>query len=131
MKIPAPLLQMAYNIATNNVGSIAEAPLQKIPHVDVIAKAFLDGQPLEVIIGLYVQATEGVKDDEIAGKVGEVMEFVDTKIPAILAGISDRPFKDVLTDLLGGLSIPDFDENKDNDKKVAALIVKIMEALAD
>ena len=129
MKIPASLLQLAYKIATNNIGSIAAKPLQEIPHVGVIAKAYNDNQPLEVIIGLYLQATENVKDDEIAGKVGEVLEFVDTKIPAILADLSKRPFKDVLGDLLGELSVPDFDDEKGNEKKVIELINKVFEAL--
>lgn len=129
MKIPASILQMAYNVACNNIGSVLDAPLSKVPHVNVIAKAYTDGQPLEVIVGLYLQATENVKDDEIAGKVGEVLEFVDSKIPQILAGISKKPFKEVLAELLGDIVVPDFDDVKGNEKKVVELVDKVFEAL--
>lgn len=129
MKIPSSVLQIIYKIATNNIGSIAAKPLQEIPHISVLAKAYSEGQPLEVIAGLYLQATESVKDDEIAAKVGEVLEFVDTKIPAILADLSKRPFKEVLGELLGDLSVPDFDEVGGNEKKVIDLINSVFEAL--
>jgi hypothetical protein len=131
MKIPSALLQMAYNIILNNVGSIAEAPLEKIPFIEVIAKAYKEEQPLEVIVGLYLQATENTSDDEIAGKVGAVLAFIDTEVPKILANVSEKPFKEVLGELLGDLSIPDFDDTEGNEKKVITLIDKVMDSLAD
>lgn len=126
MKIPAGLTQFVFSVVLKNIGNIAETPLEKVPHIDVIGKAYLEGETLEVIVGLYIQATGTVKDDEIIGKVAEVMEFLDKKVPEILASISKRPFKEVVEELLGDITIPDFDDNADNNIKVVEIINDIM-----
>lgn len=131
MKVPAPVLQIIYKLAANNIGSILAAPLEKVPHINVVAMAYQNGEPLEVIIGLYLQATESLKDDEIAGRVGEVLQFIEVEVPKILATISDAPFKDALSKMLGGLSIPDFDDKAGNEVKIIDVINKAMSELAD
>jgi hypothetical protein len=121
MKVPSGVLQLVYKLALSNVGKVAEAPLEKIPHINVIAKAYDDGEPLEVIVGLYLQATASVKDDDIAAKVGEVLEFIDKKVPEVLSQISEKSFKEVLGTLLGA----------GNEVKVIDVINKIMKELED
>lgn len=124
-------LQLLYRLAMGNISSILDAPLSKIPHIDVVAKAFNDGEPLEVIVGLYFEATESVSDDEILEKVGDVLDFIHNDVPKILEGISTRPAKDILAELLGGLSVPDFDQTEGNEVKVIDLINRTMAELAD
>jgi hypothetical protein len=129
MKIPAPVLQFGLNMALRNAGSVIAKPLENIPHIDVIAKAYNQGEPLEVIVGLYFQATKSVADDEIAGKVAEVIEFLRTGVPKILEQLSVSPAKDVIRDLIGGVVVPDFDDIPGNEKPIIDIIDDTFKAL--
>ena len=128
MQVPASILQFGCNIVLNHIGAIADEPLSKIPHVNVVAQAYRDGQSLEVIVGLYLQATGQLKPEEIAGEVGKVLEFIDTQVPRIVADISKKPLKDVLVELLGNVAIPSV-EGEVGTKKVIDIINSIMAGL--
>lgn len=131
MKIPNPILQLALNIALKNAGAVLASPLGKIPHIDVIAKAYAANKSLEVILGLYLQATETLSDDEIGGKVGEALEFINNDLPKIIAKFSTLPAKAVLAELLGDLAIPDFNDVDGDEKPVIDIINDIINELAD
>lgn len=131
MNIPKPLLQLAYNLAMKNAGEIVATPLESVPHIDVIAKAYDSGEPLEVILGLYFQATATLTDDQIAGKVGEVLEYIHVEVPKLLTKISEIPAKDLVSDLLGSLTIPDFNGETGDEVKVSELINDTFKALAN
>lgn len=131
MKIPNSILQFAFSLLLKNVGNIVETPMEKIPHIDVIAKAWVSGEPLEVIVGLYLQATESLADDEVAGKIAEVMEFLNVEVPKILGNVSSVPAKQVAEQLLGGLTVPDFNEDPSDNTRVISIINDVFNQLAN
>jgi hypothetical protein len=130
MKIPAFAMQMIYRVAANNIGYVLATALEKVPHSKVIAKAYQNGEPLEVIIGLYLQSTESLKDDEVAARVGKVLMFLDTELPKILSHISEKSAREALESVLKDMSVPDFDNKKGNEMKVIDVINKAMKELA-
>lgn len=129
MKIPKFALQFVYKIAMKNLPAIVDIALDDVKNLDVVAAAYNSDESLEVIIALYLKATESVKDDEIGAKVGEVLTFIDQKVPEILSKVSKEPAKDVLYELIGDLAIPDFDGKQGDEVLVHDLISDIMKEL--
>jgi len=122
---------MAYKAFFNSIGSIAETPLEKVPHLKVVAEAYVQGKSLEDIIEAYFRAIENAPDEQIWTNVDEVMDFIQMEIPAILMKFNSLPAKDVIAQLLNGASIPDFDDKEGNEVKIADVLDKIMNELGN
>jgi hypothetical protein len=125
------VLQLILNLGLKNFAKLAEGPLEKVPHIQTVARAYEAGEPLEVIIALWLQATESVSDDDIAGKVAEVIEFINVEIPKILATFSTEPAKVVIARLLGDLKIPDLDNDSTNNFRIVDVLNATLAELAD
>jgi len=104
---------------------------EHLPELGVAARVIADGGTLRDAIKAYVEATESLSDDEVFEKVDVIHGKILIYVQEVIQAVGEKPFKDVLEQYLGGIEIPDFDDDASNNISVADFVVRLFEELAD